>query len=220
LIKKPYPEPFAKLNDTLNLGVRFPFSKHQVILFHHMKPFNFHPFPLLYTDRLLLRQIRPDDADAIFVLRSDEEVNKFVHREPPNSLQEARNHIQKLNQSIEANELLFWGINLMGNRNLIGTICLWNLSIVKAEGEIGFDLIPSFQRKGLMQEAVEAVLKFAFKELKLKKVTGWIHAQNERSISLLSRNNFQRDANAESLAHTQELAGMVIYSLEVVRHHS
>ena len=54
-----------------------------------MPSFSFTPFPELTTQRLFLRQLTDEDAPFIYLLRSDESVNKFLDRQKAASVQEA-----------------------------------------------------------------------------------------------------------------------------------
>ena len=80
----------------------------------------------------------------------------------------------------------------------MGTICLWNFSDKENKSEIGYELLPQFQGKGIMQEAFLAVLKFAFEVLQLNMIEAWTVAQNENSIKILKRNHFVRNAELEN----------------------
>ena len=174
---------------------------------------NFSPFPNLKTGRLILRRLTIEDENEIFFLRSDESVNKYVDRPKPNSLADARNHIDKLNNGIDNNESIFWGITLLNNPAIIGTICLWNISKENYTAEVGFDLMPGFQGKGIMKEALSEVTRYAFETLNFRRLVAWIHQENTRSISLLSKFNFMRDLEEEKKANKIELENMVIYTL-------
>ena len=107
-----------------------------------MLTLNFSPFPVLKTSRLFLRRVTNEDENEIFFLRSDEGVNQYVDRPKPNSLEDARKHIEKVNNATDNNESIFWGIALAGKAKIIGTICLWNISTENDTAEIGFDLAP------------------------------------------------------------------------------
>ena len=178
-----------------------------------MLTLNFSPFPDLKTGRLILRRLTIEDENEIFFLRSDESVNKYVDRPKPNSLADARNHIDKLNNGIDNNESIFWGITLLNNPAIIGTICLWNISKENYTAEVGFDLMPGFQGKGIMKEAFSEVTRYGFETLKVRRLVGWVHHENSRSISLLSKFNFIRDMDEEEKADKIELGNMVIYTL-------
>jgi [ribosomal protein S5]-alanine N-acetyltransferase len=174
---------------------------------------NFSPFPNLKTDRLILRRLTIEDQHEIFFLRFDESINKYVDRPKPNSLEDARKHIDKLNNGIDNNELIFWGITLSNNSPVIGTICLWNISKENDTAEVGFDLMPGFQGKGIMKEAFSEVTRYGFEMLKVRRLVAWVHHENSRSISLLSKFNFIRDIHEEEKADKIELTNMVIYTL-------
>ena len=180
-----------------------------------MLSLNFSPFPNLQTGRLLLRQLTFEDENEIFFLRSDENVNLYVDRPKPNSLQDARDHIDKVNNGIANNESIFWGITLLDNNSIIGTVCLWNISKENDTAEVGFDLMPGLQGKGIMREAFSEVARYAFETLKVRRLVGWVHHENSRSISLLRKFNFTRDVNEEEKANKIELENMVIYTLNI-----
>src|SRR5574338_168573 len=137
-----------------------------------MKPFNFNPFPGLQTERLFLRRLAAEDEKEIFLLRSDEQVSKFLTRPLCKTIDEARIFIQKINTNIKNNESLYWAISLKNNLSLIGTICLWNISWEHERAEVGFELLPAFQKKGYMQEALTAVLDFAFNTITFHSIEG------------------------------------------------
>jgi ribosomal-protein-alanine N-acetyltransferase len=179
-----------------------------------MLSLNFTPLPNLRTVRLILRQLSADDENEIFFLRSDEHVNRYVDRPKPNSLQDARNHINKLNNGIANNESVAWGITLLHTTPIIGTICLWNISKEAHTAEVGFDLKPGFEGQGIMSEAFSEVCTYAFKTLKIKKLVGWAHRDNNRSISLLDKFGFRRNMEEEENADKMELGDLVIYSLD------
>ncbi len=151
---------------------------------------NFIPFPNLQTDRLLLRQLNKEDANAIFFLRSDATVNKYVKRPQTDTIQDAINFINKINNGIIEKDWIFWGITLEGSPKVIGTICLWNFSKDRKIAEIGYDLSPDFHKKGLMNEALKAILKYGHKSLNLEIVEAYTHKNNNASKNLLLNNGF------------------------------
>lgn len=156
-----------------------------------MKPLNFEAFPQLRTRRLQLRQLNMADDTAIFFLRSDPEVNKYIARTLSTSLEDAKAFILKINNGIAQNESLYWAICLDGNASLAGTICLWNFSEDRTTAELGYELHPSYHGKGIMNEALQEVLHYGFKTLCLQSIEAFTHHRNERSIHLLLQNKFK-----------------------------
>jgi ribosomal-protein-alanine N-acetyltransferase len=147
----------------------------------------FTPFPILTTERLTLRQLVINDEQEIFTLRSDIEINKFLDRQISNSIDDARNFINKIIKS----DSLYWAITLRDKDKLIGTICLFGFSDENYKCEIGYELLTNFQGQGIMKEAVEKVIDYAFNTLKVKKIEAFMHRDNQSSIKLLEKFSFR-----------------------------
>jgi ribosomal-protein-alanine N-acetyltransferase len=175
---------------------------------------NFTPFPVLQTERLSLRKLSLDDANEIFFLRSDEKVNKYMERTRAASLEDAHNFINKTNHEIENNQCVDWAIAFKDDRGLIGSICFWNISIEENKAEVGYELLPDFQGKGIAQEALSAVIKFGFEVMELQNIEAYTHKENAASIKLLEKFKFIRDLHEESkIDFTVDNPNTVVYSL-------
>ena len=154
---------------------------------------NFTPFPVLETDRLILRALNLDDAKAIFGLRTNKEVNEFIDRKRPNNLSEARAFIDLISNRASSNTGVFWVIQSKSNNQLVGTIGLRNFEDEENYAEIGYEVDPIYQQKGFMTEAFKEVLNFGFKTLELKTVEAFTHHNNTASIALLEKQKFVLD---------------------------
>lgn len=151
------------------------------------------PFPEIKTERLILRRVDESDDEVVLFLRSDKTVNKYIQRpesQMTKTKAEALQFIKRINDEIENNISITWGITLKGNPNLIGTICLWNFSKDKKNAEVGYGLKPLFYKKGIMNEALKNILAFGFDELSIHKIEAFTHKENESSKNLLKRNGF------------------------------
>ncbi|MES2332107.1 MAG: GNAT family N-acetyltransferase [Bacteroidota bacterium] len=147
----------------------------------------FTPFPILTTKRLTLRQLITNDEQPIFTLRSDTEVNKFLGRKMADSLDDARKFINTVNENIDKNTSLYWAITFSDKNELVGTICLFCFLDENDKCEIGYELLPNFQRRGIMQEAVDKVIDYAFNTIGVQKIEAFFHRDNQRSIKLLEK---------------------------------
>jgi ribosomal-protein-alanine N-acetyltransferase len=155
---------------------------------------NFNPFPVLQTKRLLLRQLMPTDVNEIFFLRSDERVMQYIDRPRAQHTDEAVTYIEQINAFAKNNKSIMWAIALHENPTLIGTICFWNINSEDDRGEIGYVLHPDFHRKGIMNEAMEEILKYGFHVMRFHSVAATVNPANEASIRLLEKNKFIREA--------------------------
>ena len=158
---------------------------------------SFIPFPVLKTERLTLRQLRINDDKEIFALRSDADVNKYLNRKRSKSIDDAKNFIQIINENIQRNNSIYWAITLKGTDKLIGTICLFDFSDDNLKAEIGYELLPGFQGKGIMQEAASKVIDFGSQQIGLTSIEAYTHSENQSSTTLLEKLNFKRHSAAD-----------------------
>lgn len=152
-------------------------------------------FSNLSTERLRLRPLNLSDENDIFRLRSDEIINYFISRKRLTNKDEAIQFINRINNQIKEGVILYWAIMLKENPPLIGTICLWNFSKERKTAELGYELFPEFQGKGIMDEAVKKVIETAFKKMGFAIIEAFTHKDNFKSRSLLLRNNFFDDSS-------------------------
>jgi ribosomal-protein-alanine N-acetyltransferase len=148
-------------------------------------------FPTLTTERLTLRQPLESDAQQLFLLRSNAIVNKYLERQPSETVQEALHFIGKVNENFKHKEGLYWAIAQTGNEKLIGTICLFDFSYEPKKCEIGYELLPDYQGQGIMTEALKKVIAFTFQTLGLETIDAFTHKDNQRSTKLLQKFHFQ-----------------------------
>jgi RimJ/RimL family protein N-acetyltransferase len=175
---------------------------------------NFKPFPNLFTERLDLRRTREADAEEVFFIRSDKKMLQYLDRDPAKSIQEAIQWIQTINEGIDNDQYIAWAISLKNETKLIGSITFWNIKKEHYRAEIGYALHTSYQGKGLMQEAITAILDYGFKTMKLHSVEANVNPANKASIKLLERNNFIREAyHKENYYYNGKFLDSVIYSL-------
>jgi ribosomal-protein-alanine N-acetyltransferase len=157
----------------------------------------FAPFPVLKTRRLLLRQLRRSDDHEILALRSNDNVNKYLDRQPSKSIDDARNFIDTINENVQCDNSIYWAITMNGADNVIGTVCLFNFLENSSRAEIGYELLPDFQGKGLMQEALSAVINFGFQQVGLQVIEAYTRFENQHSISVLEKLHFRGDSAAD-----------------------
>ncbi|MCL1671597.1 GNAT family N-acetyltransferase [Elizabethkingia ursingii] len=147
-------------------------------------------FPVLFTNRLVLNRIEDTDVKSIFSLRSDEEVARYVKRGPDHDIQQAYDFIRLARDRYENKSAINWAIRKKETPDLIGGICLWKISADRKTAEIGYDLKPLHHGKGIMSEAMVAIIEYGFSILGLDKIEAFTSRYNEASKSLLLKHNF------------------------------
>lgn len=158
-----------------------------------------------YTDRLLLRTLTEYDAPDILKIRSNPEINQYLHRNPPKNSFEALNFILSIRQKSANNEIVFFTLSERNDPKLIGTICLWKFSEDRKIAELGYELLPNFYGKGIMSEAVSFVLNYGFNELNLEKIDAFTNKNNLNSIRLLQRSQFILNENRSDKKYPENL---------------
>ena len=173
-----------------------------------MTDINFASFPVFTTERLTLRQPATDDQGDIFALRSDPEVNKYLGRQPSKTIEDAINFINKINDNFEKNSSIYWVITRTNTKEFVGTICLYDFSKENNSCEIGYELLPKFQGQGIMKEATEKIIEYAFQTMQFKKIVAVTHKDNQNSSKLLEKFDFKK-----SMEPDIENADLNIYTL-------
>jgi [ribosomal protein S5]-alanine N-acetyltransferase len=156
--------------------------------------FNFQPFPAMATKRLLLDRTCDDDAHDLFLLRSNDDVMKYVERPRPVDADDALLMIRHMDGLISNNEAIAWAIRMPGSSKMIGVIGYWRTKPEHFRAEVGYMVLPEFWGQGLMYEALQAVLNFGFSKMSLHSVEADINPENIASEKLLVKCGFKPEA--------------------------
>jgi len=155
----------------------------------------FSPFPEIRTNRLLLRRITATDAPEILSMRSDDAVMQFIDREKTKTLEDAEAFIHIINESLDTNNGITWAMALSDQpQTLIGTIGFWRIIKQHYRAEVGYMLDPAHWNKGIMKEALQAVIAFGFGSMQLHSIEAHINPGNTASAALLEKTGFTREA--------------------------
>lgn len=123
---------------------------------------SFNPFPTIESQNLILRRMNHTDANDLFKMRNDERMNEFTDSVNDKNISDTINYINKMNNGIDQSKWIIWAISLKESNKVIGTICIWNLNEEESSGELGYRIMPSFQRRGYMKESLREVLNMDF----------------------------------------------------------
>jgi [ribosomal protein S5]-alanine N-acetyltransferase len=154
----------------------------------------FSPFPILQTERLLLRRIEMADAPEIFALRSSEKLMQYIDRPLAQSEYDARALIEKIEAALAKNDGITWGITLKDTHPVVGTAGFWRLDKENYRAEIGYMLQEEQQGKGVMKEALQAIFEYGFTAMQLHSVEANTNTDNKASQALLNYFGFKQEA--------------------------
>jgi ribosomal-protein-alanine N-acetyltransferase len=172
-------------------------------------------FPVLATERLLLRAITAKDAESIYRLRTNKFTLQYLDKDPMQSMAEAVLLIKKITDDYLIHEGITWGIALKEQPAiLIGTIGFWRIIQEHYRAEIGYMLLPDYFQKGYMKEAIRELLDYGFTHLKLHSVEANINPANQASEALLKSVGFIKEAYfKENFYFNGQFIDSAIYSL-------
>lgn len=150
-------------------------------------------FPLLETNRLILREIAKNDAEALFAGFSNDEVLQYYGQEAMKTMEEAEAFVDFFTKSYQEKKGIRWGIQRKETEHIIGTIGFNAWMPKHRRAEIGYELQPDFWGKGYAYEAVQAVTNYGFHNLGLTRIGAVVFKENKASYQLLSKIGFQRE---------------------------
>src|SRR4029453_12767391 len=84
-------------------------------------------FPVLETDRLILREITPGDVAEVFRIYADPQVVRYWGSAPMRSIEEAHQKIAAVAAAFREREGIRWSITRKGSDRLIGSCGHWRL---------------------------------------------------------------------------------------------
>ncbi|WP_333876456.1 GNAT family N-acetyltransferase [Flavobacterium sp.] len=179
-----------------------------------MLEINFHPFQNLETERLLLRRLNENDVNEIFALRSNPEIMKYIPRPLAKTKEDALEHLRMIEEKIETNTGINWGITIKGHNNIIGIIGHYRIQPENHRAEIGYMSLPKYNGKGYISEAIKVVVEYGFEHMKLHSIEAVIDPGNIASERVLQKNGFVKEAHIlENELWDGKFWDTVIYSL-------
>ncbi len=151
------------------------------------------------TERLLLKNIGYDDKDFILKQFSDNDINEFLYdAEPLSSLEEADDLIDFYTIG-EPKGQHRWIIIDRESGEKIGTCGFHCLDENGKCVDVGYDLQKEYWGKGIMTEAMTAMLSEYLPKLNVKKVFAHIAVGNLRSEKLAEKLGFVLSGDTETL---------------------
>lgn len=148
------------------------------------------------TQRLILKIIGPDYARDVlqFYLDDKELFEKYETDRGPNFYTEGYQHniLQaEYGLALKMQQIRFYVFLKDNPTQIIGTVCLYHVSKIYSNAELGYKFSSKFHHKGYASEAVEKLIDIAFTELNLHRITAHVQEDNIPSIRLLKGLGFE-----------------------------
>jgi len=152
------------------------------------------------TPRLLLRPMRMDDLPAKHEIDRQPAVYQFVgfERLPGGekrgrTLEETREKLADRIAEFGLQGFGMWAVVLKEENRLVGYAGLQFYlleypSHSTPEIELFYGLSPDYWRRGIIHQACQTLIAYAFETLKLTRITSVVHRENLRSLNVAKRN--------------------------------
>lgn len=140
---------------------------------------------ILETNRLLLRELNPNDAENFYRLNLNPNVIKYTGNSSFKNTQEARDFLENY-QDYKLNGYGRWAVINKETNQFIGW-CGLKFEEMENETDIGFRFLEEEWNKGYATESAIACLNYGFEKLNLKRIIGRAMKENIASIKVLEK---------------------------------
>jgi ribosomal-protein-alanine N-acetyltransferase len=155
------------------------------------------------------------DRNDIFQMRKDPVMHEYTDTRPDETLEETDVYIGRMNRGVNENKWIIWAIEHKQSKKVIGSICIWNICMEKRIGELGYGIIPDYQGRGLMKEALLSVVEYGFNTMNLRALDAYTEENNIKSAKLLESCKFSEISRVDDQGYTNNrVYHMVVFRLE------
>jgi len=174
----------------------------------------FGDFPSLVLDTCKLRRIAVGDADFLHGYYNNPNVYRYLDWNGPSSKEHAIEMINHWNRGYAEGWIIRFGIADKETDELIGTIFLNGFDGRRAE--VGYELSERHWKRGIMSDALRAIIDLGFTSLGRTRIQATVCAENAASANLLVKHGFEFEGvlrQYEEHYVTKEVKDMRLYSL-------
>jgi len=154
--------------------------------------------PELGTPRLRLRKLTMRDAGDIYRYSRDPEVARHVLWDAHRSIGDSRAYLRYMIRRYHAHEPASWGIEYTATGEIIGTIGFMWIQQDNASAEVGYSLSRNYWNRGLMTEALAAVIQYGFDGMSLNRIEAQHETTNPASGAVMRKCHMQKEGTLRS----------------------
>lgn len=145
---------------------------------------------VLETDRLLLRELKAEDAPFLFELMNDPSWLRYIGDKGIRTMEDARCYIVDGPRRMYARHGFgLWLVTLKETATSIGLCGLIQREELD-EIDLGFAFLPAYRRQGHAFAAASATIAYAREKLGLRRLLAIMSPENEASGQLLEKLGF------------------------------
>ena len=156
-------------------------------------------YPVIHTERLLLRNFKSSDKNDLKILAGDFEIADTTLNVPhPYEKGIAEKWLTKLQEDFEDGKGLFFAITLVTDRQLIGTIGLKDINHEHSHAELGYWIGKKYWNRGYATEAAVSVIKYGLTTMNLNRIFAFHYTRNPASGKVLEKAGMKYEGTMRS----------------------
>lgn len=150
---------------------------------------------ILETERLIMRMILHEDAEALFDMDKNPDVHKYLWQKPYKNIAEIHEYIRYIRKQYEENGIGRFSTLIKETNELIGWTGIKYINDHVENGktnfyDYGYRLNEKFWNKGYATEASKAWLDYGFNQMNIKEMNAYTHSENGASNHILQKVGF------------------------------
>jgi [ribosomal protein S5]-alanine N-acetyltransferase len=161
----------------------------------------FAEFPVLETNNLLLRQLTEEDAEDFYAVWADPGMQKGFDARGFRDISGAQKHLRVKRNAFKRKQVLTWGISIKGRFGIVGA-CLYGAFEQQSIADLSYYLASSHWGKGIMSEALGAVVPFGQQVMELHRIQAFIRPDNIGSIRVAEKSGLVREGVLRRYHHS------------------
>ena len=154
--------------------------------------------PVINTPRLHLRKLTMKDAQDIYEYSKDPLVAEHVLWDAHKSVAESKGYIRWMMRKYRYGEPSSWGIALNEDDKVIGTIGFMWIQPENSAAEVGYSLSRKYWNMGYMTEALTALMRYGFDEMKLNRIEAMHETGNPASGAVMRKCGMKHEGTMRS----------------------
>ena len=167
------------------------------------------------TDRLILRQFRIEDAEDMYNnWTTDVEVTRFLTWSPHPDIDFTKGLLENWIGKYSEPTWYNWAIELKETGEVVGNISVVKLNERIEAADIGYCMGKAWWGRGIMPEALRAVIAYLFEEVGLNRVAACHDVNNPKSGRVMQKAGMTREGVLRAAGrNNQGICDEVWYSI-------
>ncbi|GIP25677.1 N-acetyltransferase [Paenibacillus sp. J23TS9] len=176
----------------------------------------FRTFPILASDRVILKKIEASHLEDLFEIYNNENVFTYCGIIPKHNKDTVKNMIGHFERDFLKKARIKWGIfTVQEPDRLLGIIEAFNFNQKVNTLSVGYYLAEQQWGKGVATEALKLLLPYLFNEVNINRIQAEVMLRNEASKKVLQKNGFQQEGllRQAALWSGKGIVDLEIYSI-------